>query len=75
MNAKAEEGVFIDCLDDAIFEFIQFVNRNGSEQDQFIKSIIPPRSLFVKTGSEEFIRKKINEMVTKNTFSEEYRKK
>ena len=69
----AKRGDLIECTDEAILQYIMFLNEQKSPENRFIIGTFPPRHLFVKQGYVEEMKKAINEMVSRNTFSEEDR--
>ena len=66
-------GELVECTDEAILEYLEYLNHQRSHDQSFIICSIPPTHLFVREGHAEELKKAINELVSSNTFAEEDR--
>ena len=67
-------GELIECSDPAIREYILDMNRRQREQGEskvFVLRDLPPNHLFVKRGSTPLLIEAINDLIDRNTFTEE----
>lgn len=71
---SGQAGELIECSDEAIREYILDMNKKNREQGEshiFVLRDLPPRHLFVKKGSTQFLKQAINELIDNNTFRAE----
>ena len=74
INAPGKQGVLIEFVDEASYQFIVYKNSNLPESEKFILESLPYPFLFVKNEKEKILHEMINEWVSKNTFDNDKRK-